>query len=127
MEQIEAKDLKIGDYVECNDCICKIIKIDSYEEEVVVEESDGSTIAYDSLDCEDLSPIPLTDEILEANGWEEDKVGCMWKRFDDQKIEYFNGSVSSFFHNLNNHVLYVHQLQHILWAMGLNSEIEVWK
>lgn len=86
MEQIEAKDLRIGDYVECNDCICKIIKIDSYEEEVVVEESDGSTIAYDSLDCEDLSPIPLTDEILEANGWEEDKVGCMWKRFDDQKI-----------------------------------------
>ena len=32
MEQIEAKDLRIGDYVECNDCICKIIKIDSYEE-----------------------------------------------------------------------------------------------
>lgn len=126
MEQIEAKDLRIGDYVECNDCICKIIKIDSYEEEVVVEESDGSTIAYDSLDCEDLSPIPLTDKILEANGWEEDKVGCMWKRFGDQKIEYFNGSVSSFFHNLNNHVLYVHQLQHILWAMGLNSDIEVW-
>lgn len=37
----------------------------------------------------------------------------------------WNGSVSSFFHNLNNHVLYVHQLQHILWAMGLDSEIEV--
>ena len=49
----------------------------------------------------------------------------MWKMFDDQQIEYFNGSVSSFFHNLNNHVLYVHHLQHILWAMGLDSEIEV--
>lgn len=114
MEQIEAKDLRIGDYVKCNDCICKIIKIDSYKEEVVTEESDGSTIAYTSLNCEDLSPIPLTEEILEANGWEEDRHGNMWKMFDDQKIEYFNGSVSSFFHNLNNHVLYVHQLQHIL-------------
>lgn len=126
MEQIEAKDLRIGDYVECNDCICKIIKIDSFKEEVVTEEADGSTTAYSSLDCEDLSPIPLTEDILEANGWEEDRHGNMWKRFDDQKIEYFNGSVSSFFHNLNNHVLYVHQLQHILWAMGLNSDIEVW-
>lgn len=126
MGQIEAKDLRIGDYVECNDCICKIIMIDSFREEVVTEGSDGSTTAYCSLDCEDLSPIPLTEEILEANGWEEDRHGNMWKMFDDQKIEYFNGSISSFFHNLNNHVRYVHQLQHILWAMGLNSEIEVW-
>lgn len=79
-------------------------------------------------------PIPLTPEILEKNGWKHkkefgeywfvprnedyellalDKVGEEWAIYIEEN--------SSNFENIK----FVHQLQHLLFGLGLNSEMEV--
>lgn len=80
--------------------------------------------------CESLLPIPLTPEILEKNGWERDKL-----------VSYIYGHKAHFievictpnrewmyvtFKGENIHrIKYVHELQHILWALGLDAELKV--
>ena len=82
----------------------------------------------------DIVPIPLTPEILEKNGWKHkkefgeywfvprnedyellalDKVGEEWAIYIEEN--------SSNFENIK----FVHQLQHLLFGLGLNSDMEV--
>lgn len=80
----------------------------------------------------DIAPIPLTTEILEKNGW---------KRVDDDpidfEIEYFGTEFSNMvniFYNVlsdtyrygkNTRMIYLHELQHLFYGLGLRSEMEV--
>lgn len=87
--------------------------------------------------------IPLTSEILEKNGWERnggqysftfkpyvgykvELIGFFIEMFKDEhdmlKYKYFQ----IFLENKNIYgCFYVHQLQHLLFGLGLNSEMEV--
>ncbi len=77
----------------------------------------------------DILPIPLTSEILEKNGWRFD--GSIWiygKKYlkdmlilseDETYVVYISGVRVLEFH-------FVHQLQHLLFALGLRSDMEVW-
>lgn len=72
-------------------------------------------------------PIPLTSEILEKNGWEH-KDDVYFKEFPYRKLvimdenAYIINECCSMFLCL---VKFVPQLQHLLFGLGLNSEIEV--
>ncbi len=80
-----------------------------------------------------IKPIPLTPEILEKNGWKND--GYDWYRLPTKRAYlYITKDITTLGeflvcvgldrHNLAS-INFVHQLQHLLFGLGLNSEMEV--
>ena len=76
---------------------------------------------------EELKPIHLTPEILEKNGWEYDDATWIFKKgnisifilLDDKTYAaYLLGVRVLEFH-------FVHQLQHFLFGLGINHEMDV--
>lgn len=78
-------------------------------------------------------PIPLTTEILEKNGWEND--GYDWYRLPTKRAYlYITKDITTLGeflvcvgldrHNLAS-INFVHQLQHLLFGLGINHEMEV--
>lgn len=93
----------------------------------VVMLNDSST-TY-SISNNAIRPIPITPEILEKNGWKKpddfdsywlNKIGLL------QEGDTWHSALGStkIAITLSN-ILYVHQLQHLLFGLGLNSEMEV--
>jgi hypothetical protein len=93
----------------------------------VVMLNDSST-TY-SISNNAIRPIPITPEILEKNGWKKpdgfdsywlDKMGLL------QEGDTWHSALGStkIAITLGN-ILYVHQLQHLIFGLGLNSEMEV--
>lgn len=81
----------------------------------------------------DIIPIPLVPAILEKNGWKND--GYDWYRLPTKRAYLYITkditTLSEFLvcvgidrHNLNS-INFVHQLQHIFFALELNHEMEV--
>ena len=76
----------------------------------------------------DIEPIPLTPSILEKNGWEH-KDDIYFKEFPHRKLvimddnAYIINECCSMF---LSPAKFVPQLQHLLFGLGLNSEIEVY-
>lgn len=81
----------------------------------------------------DILPISLTTEILEKNGWKDD--GYDWYRLPTKRAYlYITKDITTLGeflvcvgldrHNLAS-INFVHQLQHLLFGLGLNSEMEV--
>lgn len=84
-------------------------------------------------DKDNIVPIPLTPEILEKNGWKND--GYDWYKLPTKRaylyitkdiitLGEFLVCVGLDRHNLAS-INFVHQLQHILFGLRLNSEMEV--
>lgn len=91
--------------------------------------------------CSNIDPIPLTPEILEKNGFKEEVVGEYYTKLLDNKenylarylaverercswavfIKYRNYHDSAFLRN----VQHVHDLQHILWALGKDANLTI--
>lgn len=80
-----------------------------------------------------LSGVSITPEILEKNGWKND--GYDWYRLpikraylyitkDITTLSEFLVCVGIDRHDLNS-INFVHQLQHILFALNINHEMEV--
>lgn len=90
--------------------------------------------------------IPLTTEILEKNGWVKEVMSrgvsnshCVYTKPDIEEYGYFPiyiekgiGDEFDVYPFTDNNVCkqiayikYVHQLQHLLFGLGINSEIEV--
>lgn len=90
----------------------------------------------ESIGCileEALKPIPLTPEILEKNGWKKSKINdcaCFYYKdglfltytLKDGKFWFDDFDYSS---SICVELPYVHSLQHLLFGLGLNSEMEV--
>lgn len=82
----------------------------------------------------ELSGVPITPEILEKNGWEKDEEASF-----KTQLYYRKKSISKFIviiirkdtlrivYNSEylNIIQYIHELQHLLFGLGLNSEMEV--
>ena len=91
------------------------------------------------VESNEIKPIPLTSEILEKNGWKIEDVnphdlsnivskGIMYRAIKDKEILFFHKGASVFTCPLNwrkIEIRFVHQLQHLLFGLGLNSEMEV--
>lgn len=83
----------------------------------------------------DIVPIPLTSEILEKNGWKKEMYHD-WRHYMtiERNILYlsegvgtdgaFSVCVGLYMSHIAN-ISFVHQLQHLLFGLGLNSEMEV--
>lgn len=118
-------------YVGIKKYIVKIIGVE-YENEVLsyrVEFTNGE-IQY--ADKDNIVPIPLTTEILEKNGWKKDgnwyklvtKRAYLYLTKDTKSNDEFLVCVGDEKHNLAS-VSFVHELQHLLFGLGLNFEMEV--
>ena len=98
------------------------------------------------LKKEQITPIPLTPEILEKNGWKKEVMSrgvknrqWVYIKTDIEEYGYFPiyiekgiGKEFDVYPFTGNNVCkqiayikYVHQLQHLLFGIGLNSEMEV--
>ena len=93
----------------------------------------GGSIGY--ILEEALKPIPLTPEILEKNGWKK-RMYCDWCHYlpIEGNILYLSKGIGidgAFSVGVGQGMSYiasisfVHQLQHLLFGLGLNSEMEV--
>lgn len=82
----------------------------------------------------ELSGVPVTPEILEKNGWEKDEEASF-----KTQLYYRKKSISKFIviiirkdtlrivYNSEclNIIQYIHELQHFLFGLGINHEMEV--
>ena len=94
----------------------------------------------------DIVPIPLTPSILEKNGWKKEVMSrgtqnrhWVYTKPDIKEYGYFPiyiekgiGDEFDVYPFTDNHdckqiayIKYVHELQHLLFGLGLNSEMEV--
>lgn len=102
-----------------------------------IEGAEFGEKGYLLCDCcawvNDIAPIPITPEILEKNGWKDD--GYDWYRLPTKRAYlYITKDITTLGeflvcvgldrHNLAS-INFVHQLQHLLFGLGLNSEMEV--
>ena len=106
---------------------------------VCLENIEGTEIGdkgYLLGDCcawvKDIDPIPLTPEILEKNGWGKDY--CIgnedrYTKYDFLYISYYrNDNTTKLFVKgltLLSNIKYVHQLQHLLFGLGLPMDLKV--
>ena len=99
-----------------------------------LEDMDGNLYDYIGV----LYPIPLTPDILEKNGWDfigykMDFSGSMFNIYSKHDILpdlYYYYATESFSVSICGKVVlsnikYIHELQHLLFGLGLNSEMEV--
>lgn len=91
----------------------------------------------------ELSGVPVTPEILEKNGWKRNggQYSFTFKPYAGDKVEYIGFFIEMFknVHDMLKHryfqithenkvicgCFYVHELQHLLFGLNLNHEIEV--
>ena len=81
----------------------------------------------------ELSGFPLTTEILEKNGWKKSKINdCAYFYYKDGLFLTYTSKDGKFWFNdfdysssICVYLHYVHSLQHLLFGLGLNSEMEV--
>lgn len=136
---IKAEDLRIGDLVRYGEQVITIhaVYYKLIDDFVVVE----GTFC---ISCKDLEPIPITSEILKKNGFEVRKSKVWYSNFIGHSNEYIlkyisierdeNNSIEwnvfikydkdIRYANLRK-IHYVHELQHILWALGENANFEI--
>lgn len=95
-----------------------------------LEDMDGKLYDY----IGELYPIPLTPEILEKNGWEPTKesLGHSFKNKEYPRFALWSINNKWSFTidgvmvcNTLSCLCYVHELQHLLFGLNINHEIEV--
>lgn len=120
---MKATELKLGDLVSCHGEILKVAFCDMF----MCSAWDENEDLCDYINYDELSPIPLTEEILEKNGWEEGSW-CFIKDFltlvsHENKTKGFSFSVYGGKSRYN--IKYVHELQHLLWALGMDDDMKI--
>lgn len=109
---MEAKEIRIGNLVECFQKVNEIVSIDS--EDKIVKLKEGTLVH-----CDDISPIKLTEEWLLKFGFKKNKTGFYskgrlefhtkygWKILENWVKDWFGVS----------EIIYVHQLQNLYFAL----------
>ena len=119
---------------------------------VIKESRDGSHfdllwhkwVVYSNIDIEDIKPVPLTPEILEKNGWDkEPRDGSDFSLSEvfmggDENEEgnytcfqlYYQNETDGWVIDMRGEPLkfgvhYIHELQHLLFGLGIKHEMEV--
>lgn len=107
----------------------RLVKVSNVDEDNVIYcEGWGEVCFYDEI-----KPLPLTKDILLRNGWKND--GYDWYRLPTKRAYlYITKDITTLGeflvcvgldrHNLAS-INFVHQLQHILFALNISHEIKV--
>lgn len=137
------------------DLVSVYVGVKKYIVEVIGTENENEALLYQIkfpngeiqyADKDNIVPIPLTSEILEKNGWEKEAMSrgvsdrhLVYTKPDIEEYGYFPiyiekgiGDEFDVYPFTDNHdckqiayIKYVHQLQHILFFLGINSEMEL--
>ena len=98
---------------------------------VRVIENGGENRAWNASLKYEISPIPLTPEILEKNGWKNFGNGLYWSP-NEEGAGVVLSSQTGYVWNayigrnlLRSKINSVSDLQHLLFGLGLNSKMEV--
>lgn len=74
-----------------------------------------------------IRPIPLTPEILKKNGWEK-----LYEKFFEKNVNNIRLTIElseNIYVAINRifimEIHYIHELQHLLFGLGINHEMEV--
>lgn len=120
---MKTTDLMVGDWV-FNKFLNKNIKITPY---------DFFSKYPKVIEGNDLEPIPLTVEIMKANGY--DFMDCYINYiYDDDEVSYLEMTLNDddeFVWTINTNeydimqIKYVHELQHALRLLGIEKEIKL--
>lgn len=111
--------------------ICEV-----HETSYTIKFMHGNSVRVES---NEIKPIPLTPEILEKIGWKIEDVnphdlsnilskGIIYRAIKGKEILFFQKGASVFTCPLNwrkIEIRYVHELQHLLFGLKLNSEMEI--
>lgn len=93
----------------------------------VVMLNDSST-TY-SISNNAIRPIPLTPEILEKNGWKSinGKYALKIKNANYVVLEFTEDGIYTYINEKTMlfTIKYIHELHHLLFGLGINSEMEV--
>ena len=114
-----------GDLAKLKDEVVTIVETELCTYSVIDSKGDF----YSPLIPEDLTPILLTSEFLEKNGWKKDKGDYVDEDHHLRLCEKYEGYV--LYKVVNKKVMwlmdttYVHELQHLLFGLGLNNRLEV--
>ena len=130
MEKISVSDLSIGDYVRVRMCKCDYGDPDTLDAKVLSIEGNSVGVGYDnsgivmSAFVEDLQPIPITIEVLENNGLEQNS-NCLDYRFIIDNIYCsISKGIKCWYVNIYDisnppntpifkaHIIHIHELQH---------------
>ena len=130
MAALKISDLSVGDWVRCgqwNGRIQRIAMHDGETVEVIIEADLGRLYMYKRVD--EIYSIPITPEILEANGWLRNE--------EDEYMEYYGDPTSGIAHTKGTYhyrlevpevsavCYFVHQLQHALRLARVDKEINL--
>lgn len=126
MATIKISDLSVGDLIHHDfyEVDMRVVNINGEAKRIIAESSSGHGV---TCHLDHFSPIPITPEILEANGWKRNE--------EDEYMEYYGDPTCSITHTKGTHhyrleapevsvvCYYVHQLQHALRLAGVDKEI----
>ena len=127
------------------DLVSVYVGVKKYIVEVIGTENENEVLLYQIkfpngeiqyADKDNIVPIPITPEILEKNGWKKEMYHD-WRHYVplERTLLYlvkgvdidgalFTVCVGLDMSNIAS-ISFVHQLQHLLFGLGLNSEMEV--
>ena len=120
------KDIKIGDYFTVNGEVVKVQDTGPFLCGIW-----GSQENFHVVENEKLKPIPLTKEILEKNEWKYSEPFNDWEVLNDDRCPrlYEGGKGWLVRPKGGNYdlcaIAYVHELQHLLWVLGEDSDLKI--
>ena len=126
---IKAEDLRIGDLVRYGE---QVITIHAVYYKCIDDFVFGEETVC--ISCKELEPIPLTSEILTNNGWGARQIGLheflIYNEDNEMYLEWSDigdrYTYNDFFRSKNfTTVRYVHELLHILWAIGKDANFNI--
>ena len=137
---MKATELKIGDWVAFADVPVKVKEVK--QDGVCIDLScfDNGKGEQGNVEFEDLSPIPLTEDVLEKSGWRKSeymsvrgratlyRLGSATDKYRTVVCFYAQDIFLEMWqeHNIvRKEIKYVHQLQHLLWALGMDDDLRI--
>ena len=125
---MKVTDLKVNDWVIAKDEVSQLVGVlYSFPFSRVYIMYNGFCMAIAE---EDIKPIPLTSDILTANGFRQqwDYIFTipatqpnelwLWDKGGEWEVTYNNN-------DLLTTIRFVHELQHLLWALGLDDNLKI--
>ena len=130
---MKKSELKLGDWVLAGGSPIKIDELVEGIDALTIYDDETNEVKDYSYD--DLFPIPLTEGILEKNGWkEDDEIWGIDYTFGHLHIEFFsNGKEIEAMVSVTDdrdvcclrQIKYIHELQHLLWAMEIDDDLKI--
>ena len=133
---MKAKEIKIGDWVFFADVPVKVKDIKPKSVLLDISRFDDCMDKEGCAELGDIRPIPLTEEILEKNGWKWDnelwniyyytcgKLNAEVWQWGKEMVMKISASAGKDVCTLAQ-IKYAHELQHLLWALGIDDDLKI--